>query len=421
MTDKNIMDRALSDKERRKLMIKKACKWTVPAVLLIAIAYWIGVLAIPTIDRKSILASEVKRGTIETSISATGIVVPAFEEIISSPIGSKIMEVYAHCGDSVDIGTPLLRLDLESANNDYSKQLDEWKIRQQQLKQLKLNTETQLSNSKMQLEIEKMQLAQLETQYRNELFLDSLGSSTRERIQQAEIALRIEQMKYKQMCQQYENDKKIKQADILTQQLQNNIFGKGLSETRRTLDGANIRATRKAILTYIYNEIGGQVNPGSKIAVISDLSRFKLQCNISDSYSDKIIAGGAVRVKIGKERLTGIISSVSPKSESNLTNFTVSLDNPGHSALHSGIKLDVSVVTDIRKDVLTIRNSSYYNGKGKYTMFVYKDDNTLVPRTINLGESNDEYVEVINGLEEGEKVIISDMTKYSSAKKIKIE
>ena len=55
------------------------------------------------------------RVVIEVSVSASGKVVPAFEEIINSPINSRIVEIYKKGGDSVDVGRPILKLDLLSA------------------------------------------------------------------------------------------------------------------------------------------------------------------------------------------------------------------------------------------------------------------------------------------------------------------
>ena len=55
---------------------------------------------------------------IEVSVSASGKVVPAFEEIINSPINSRIVEVYRKGGDSVEIGTPILKLDLHSTETE---------------------------------------------------------------------------------------------------------------------------------------------------------------------------------------------------------------------------------------------------------------------------------------------------------------
>jgi HlyD family secretion protein len=373
-----------------------------------------------SVDKKSLIVSEVDRGTIDVSITATGKVVPAFEEVIISPISAQILEVYAHSGDTVDVGTPLLRLDLQSAQDNYSKALDEREIRQQQLVQLTTNTETQLSDRRMQIEVEEMKLGQLEAQLRNEQYLDSLGSGTKDRVRQAEITLRTAQMQLRQLKQQYQNEVRVRKADLRMKQLQDGIADKGLSETRRTLDGANIRSPRKATLTYISSEIGSIVGQGSKVAVISDLTHFKVDGEISDTYSDRVVAGGRVLVKIGKERLFGTISTVTPLSNNGVITFTVAMDNPSHPKLRSGLKVEVFVITSIKEDVLRIRNGSYYTGAGDYTLFIHKDANTLVPRSVRLGECNYDYVEVLRGLEEGDSVVVSDMQKFKGKEKIRI-
>lgn len=414
------MDRAIPVGVQRKRRMVRYGKYAAIVAVVMGVAVWLGTLMMSSVDKKSLITSQVDRGTIDVSIIATGKVVPAFEEVIISPISAQILEVYAHCGDTVDVGTPLLRLDLQSAQTDYSKALDEQEIRRQQMVQLTTNTETQLSDRRMQLEVEEMKIGQLEAQLRNEQYLDSLGSGTKDRVHQAEITLRTAQMQLKQLKQQYENEVRVRKADLRMKQLQDGIADKSLEETRRTLDGANIRSPRKATLTYISNEIGSIVGSGSKVAVISDLTHFKVDCSIADTYSDRVMAGGRVLVKIGKERLFGTINTVTPLSQDGVITFTVLMDNPSHPKLRSGLKAEVFVITSIKEDVLRIRNGSYYTGAGNYTLFIYKDEHTLVPRTIQLGDCNYDYVEVISGLEEGDSVVVSDMQRYKGKEKIRI-
>ena len=419
-TDNQTMDRAIPVGVQRKRRMVRYGKYAAIVAVVMGVAVWLGTLMMSSVDKKSLITSQVDRGTIDVSIIATGKVVPAFEEVIISPISAQILEVYAHCGDTVDVGTPLLRLDLQSAQTDYSKALDEQEIRRQQMVQLTTNTETQLSDRRMQLEVEEMKIGQLEAQLRNEQYLDSLGSGTKDRVHQAEITLRTAQMQLKQLKQQYENEVRVRKADLRMKQLQDGIADKSLEETRRTLDGANIRSPRKATLTYISNEIGSIVGSGSKVAVISDLTHFKVDCSIADTYSDRVMAGGRVLVKIGKERLFGTINTVTPLSQDGVITFTVLMDHPSHPKLRSGLKAEVFVITSIKEDVLRIRNGSYYTGAGNYTLFIYKDEHTLVPRTIQLGDCNYDYVEVISGLEEGDSVVVNDMQRYKGKEKIRI-
>ena len=84
---------------------------------------------------------------------------------------------------------------------------------------------------------------------------------------------------------------------------------------KRTLEDAQIRSPRKAILTFVENQVGAQVSKGQQIAIISDLSHFKVEGEIADTYGDRVAAGGKAIVKMGSEKLEGTISSVTPLEE----------------------------------------------------------------------------------------------------------
>lgn len=373
-----------------------------------------------SVKEKDLIFSEVSKGTIEVSVSASGKVVPAFEEIINSPINTRILEVYKKGGDSVNVGTPIMKLDLQSAKTEYDKLLDEEQMKRYQLEQLKVNNSTYLSDLEMKVKVAEMKLNRMKVELRNERYLDSLGSGTMDRVHQAELNFETGKLELEQLHQQLANERKVKAADLKVKQLEYEIFLKGLAETKRTLDEAQIRSPRKAILTYINNQIGAQVNEGSRIAVISDLSHFKVEGEIADTYGDRVAAGGKAVVKIGSEKLEGQVSSVTPLSKNGVISFTVQLEDDSNRRLRSGLKTDVYVMNAVKEDVLRIANSSYYVGRGDYQLFVLDGSDELVKRKVRLGDSNFEYVEVVSGLQPGDRVVISDMSQYKNKNKLKL-
>ena len=374
-----------------------------------------------SVKEKDLVFSEVSQGTIEVSVSASGRVVPAFEEIINSPINTRILEVYRKGGDSVDVGTPILKLDLQSAETEYKKLLDEEQMKRYQLEQLEVNNSTYLSDLEMQVKVTEMKVNRMEVELRNERYLDSLGSGTMDRVHQAELNFKTGKLELEQLHQQLVNERKVKAADLKVKQLEYEIFRKGLAETKRTLDEAQVRSPRKAILTYINNQIGVQVNEGSRIAVISDLSHFKVEGEIADTYGDRVAAGGKAVVKIGSEKLEGQVSSVTPLSKNGVISFTVQLEDDSNRRLRSGLKTDVYVMNAVKEDVLRIANSSYYVGHGDYELFVLDGSGELIKRKVRLGDSNFEYVEVVSGLQPGDRVVISDMSQYKNKNKLKLK
>ena len=413
------MDREISKevlrKERRVRLIKIG---TGVAVAAVVIGGLIGLMQ-TSLQRKDLTLSTVDRGVIEVSVSASGKVVPAFEEIINSPIDSRIVEIYKKGGDSVDVGTSILRLDLQSAETDYKKQLDEEQMKQLQLEQLKVQSRSKLSEMEMQLKVSRMELDRKEVELRNERYLDSLGAGTTDKVRQVELDYNVSLLKLREDEQKYANEKALAEADYKVKELELNIFRKSLAETKRTLEDARIRSPRKAILTYVNNEVGARVTRGSRVAVVSDLSRFKIEGEIADTYGDRIAVGAKAVVKIGNDKLEGTVSDVTPLSRNGVISFTVQLVEDNHKRLRSGLKTDVYVINAIRDDVLRVANGSFYMGRGEYELFVVEGDR-LVKRKVRLGDSNFEYIEVVDGLREGEEVVVSDMSDFKEKSKLKL-
>ena len=415
------MDREIPKEVRQKERNKKLMRygiWAVGGVIVISVLVS---LMRTGVKEKDLVFSTVSQGTIEVSVSASGKVVPAFEEIINSPINTRIVEVYKKGGDSVEVGTPILKLDLQSAETDYKKMLDEEQMRSYKLKQLQVNNQTKLNDLQMQIKVSAMKLNRMKVELRNERYLDSLGSGTTDKVRQAELSYNVAQLEYEQLKQQYANEKEVLAAEYKVQELEFSIFRKGLAEMKRTLDDAQVRSPRKAILTYINNQIGAQVAEGSQIAIISDLSHFKVEGEIADTYGDRVAAGGKAIVKVGSEKLEGMVSSVTPLSKNGVISFTVQLQDDSHRRLRSGLKTDVYVMNAVKEDVMRLANASYYVGRGEYELFVRTSDSELVKRKVQLGDSNFEFVEVVSGLQPGDRVVVSDMSQYRNKSKLKVK
>ena len=409
------MDREIPKEVRNKERNKKIIRYSsIGAAGIILVGVLISIMR-TGVEKKDLVLSTVDKGMIEVSVSASGKVVPAFEEIINSPINSRIVEVYKKGGDSVEVGTPILKLDLQSTETEYKKLLDEEQMRRYKLDQLRVNNQTKLSDMAMQIKVSAMKLSRMKVELRNEHYLDSLGAGTTDKVR-----YNVAQLEYEQLQQQYKNEKEVAAAELKVQELDFNIFRKSLAEMKRTLDDAQIRSPRKAILTYINNQIGAQISQGGQVAVISDLSHFKVEGEIADTYGDRVAAGGKAVVKIGNDKLEGTVSSVTPLSKNGVISFTVQLKDDNNHRLRSGLKTDVYVMNAVKEDVMRMANASFYVGRGEYELFVQTADDELVKRKVQLGDSNFEYVEVVSGLQPGDVVVVSDMSSYKNKNKLKM-
>ena len=118
------MDRTIPIEEQQKKRRKRLLIAGGSILLLFLLIIWGSFLLKPSLSRDSLQISTVERGVLEISINASGTVTPAYEEIVNSPIESRILEVYKKAGDSVEMNQPILKLDLQTARTDLDKLLD---------------------------------------------------------------------------------------------------------------------------------------------------------------------------------------------------------------------------------------------------------------------------------------------------------
>lgn len=410
-------------KKERILLITKVAGTVGGFVVVILLC---SLLFRPSVSLRDSSLSRVDRGSIDVSVSASGKIVPAFEEILNAPISSRIVAVYKKSGDLIEAGTPIMKLDLQSAQTDYDKLKDEEQMKILQLEQLRMTNKSNLSEMKMNLEVKKMEVAQKEVEYRNERYLDSLGSGTKDKVRQAEMAFKVGQMQLAENEQKCLNEEALALANEQVKELELNIFRKGMEQMARTLDDAQIRSPRSAVLSYVNTEIGAQVTQGMKIAVVSDLSHFKVDGEVADSYLDRISIGRNAVVKIGDDIYNGVVSNLSPASQNGVIAFSVQLADANNSKLRSGLDCSVYIIESRKEQVLRLANGSYYMGKGDYELFVLNGSQaekggTLLKRKVRLGDCNFDYVEVLEGLQEGDQVLTSNVAKYEGKKKIHLK
>jgi HlyD family secretion protein len=414
------MDRKINPQIIRQRRIKLISTISITAITVIAGFTFLVRILQSGISGDNVYLSTVDRGTIEISIPATGKIIPLSEEIIISSVSTKIMEVYKKAGDKVAEGDVIMKLDLTTINAEIEQQDNELKMKQYRFEQDKITSQSALADLEMQIEIDEMQLKRMEVLLKNERFLDSIGASTSDKIKQAELYFAVEQLRLKQLKRKYENQKFITESNNKVLELEYSISLKRAMLKNKTMVEAQARSPWSATLTMVNDQIRSRVNEGTQLAIISDLAHYKVEAEVSESYGNKALSGSNVIVKtLGKE-LRGKIGNLVPSVQNGIITFTVLLDDNRDEVLRSGLKVDVYVISAIQEDALRIANRSYYTGPGEYDLWVV-GNGEAVKRKVTLGESSYDYVEVKDGLNEGEIVIISDMNRFSDKKKLKFK
>lgn len=416
------MDKIIEKSELKRASLKRwliRAIWIVPIIILI---FW----GISAIGGKSVKASDitfatVERGPLETAVAASGRIVPAFEEIIISPVSSRILAVYAQPGDSVREGMALLQLDLQEAETSLRNLRDSHQVKQNQLTQLQLSNRSALDELEMLIDIKEMEVNRLAITVDNERRLDSLGSGTGDRVRQAETAYATGQLELKGLRKKLVNERErlasLENAAVL--ELGNSQ--RDLEMMEYTLSQGRIPAPHDGILTYLSNSIGSTVAAGEKVAVVGDLSNFKVSADVPEGSSYKVRPGADVIVRLGNVELNGSVANVEPQSTSGAVPFTVTLADASNARLRPGVRVQLYVSYGFKDDVMRIPAGSFYSGPGIYNLFVADGSSSLQRREVKLGDSNRQWLEVISGLSPGEKVVTTNMADFEKFSKLKIK
>ena len=273
----------------------------------------------------------------------------------------------------------------------------------------------------MKIKAKEMSVSHLKAEVANERRLDSIGSGTGDRIREAQLAYETGKLELEQLRMQLHNERKAHAASFRSKQLEGTISSRNLEEMQRTLDDAKVKAPRQGTVTFLNKSLGTSISAGEKLAVVSDLTHFKINGEIPESNSGKLSIGSAVNVRINRNMVKGHISNISPQSVNGLVQFTVLLEDDSDKLLRSGLRTDLNVVYDIHDGVVRIPNGSYFQGPGSYQLFVKTSDDKLERRNVSLGDSNFDYVEVKSGIKPGEMVVVSDMAVYKDKKTVKLK
>lgn len=402
----------------RRKRVTRVAAWGVPVVAAIALGlYHFGGAEV---RRSEITISEASSGPLETTVAASGRVAPAFEEIVSSPIASRIVAVFVQSGDSVRQGTPLLQLDLQSTETQYRNLRDAHQIRVNELRQLRLANRSAIAELEMQVKIKEMEVNTLAIEVADERRLDSIGSGTGERVRRAQTAYDTGLLQLGALRRKLSDESLRFAATEEAAELGVGNSARDLAEMERLMTLGRIPSPHDGILTYLNTSIGSTVAAGDKLAVVGDLSRFRIIGEVAEGSSYKVRPGAEASVRIGNLELDGSVASVEPQSVGGAVQFTVALTDASNGRLRPGLRTQVYVTYGFKESAVRIPNGDYFSGPGQYTLFV-AEGSRLTRRKVTVGDSNRQWVEVVEGIIPGESVVTSDMQKYTSHKTISLK
>jgi HlyD family secretion protein len=199
------------------------------------------------------------------------------------------------------------------------------------------------------------------------------------------------------------------EADEEGLRLQIEMQEKQLALKEQALSKMIIRAPSAGIILSVRGKVGEKVDHDRLLIEMSDLTNFKIQGKVDDDYSEQVKTGTKVYVALDSEKLTGVVGTVNPVIRDRKIEFDVNLRESNHFKLRPNMNVNLEIVREERDSVLRIHNGPALGRGQEHTVIVLQNGNA-VERSIKTGLRTEEFVEVLEGLSEGDRVILSNVS-----------
>ena len=413
------MDREIDPMERRRALARR---WAIGVGILIVLwlaASWGFGLIRPSLRRSMVRTAMVDRGPVDASLSATGVVVPETEQVLSSPVDARLLRVVKKAGSTVKAGDAIVELDVNASVLAVDKLSQDLALKANQQARSTLALENTLSELAAQVEIKKLQLesARLEHERNRQLFAEGLVSQ--EILRKSEVAEGQAGIELRRLEAAQKNAQAATRAELDGLALETGKLQKDQAEARRVLGLATPRADRAGVVTWTPTEEGATIRKGEVIARLADLSAFRVDASVSDAYASRLTVGQPVQVRVDDRMLDGQISDVLPTVQNGVITVRVALKDRSNPALRQNLRVEVFIVTGHRARALRVPKGTSTSGEGVQQVFVVRGDRADRVR-VRFGIASFDFVEVMDGLAAGDEVIVSDMADYQHLTSIRL-
>jgi HlyD family secretion protein len=413
------MDQAVSQHtiDRRRRL--KLATGVILLGTLCAAAWGINRAVRPTIAASDIRIAEVRRGAIANTINASGVVIPVHEELVSSPFQTQVAKVQAKLGQQVQAGELLLQLDdkaIRLALDGVKEQLA-----QQDNRVLGLTLELEQKRKQLVSSIELLELDLQSTEAKLQRFqtLRKSGAVSGEDMLTAELNVKRTKIQLRQQRELIEDSRRATASSIDGARLQQAILRKQLEQQQQLLAQASVRAPFAGMLTALMAEEGASVATGQLVAKVSELNNYRVEATLSDFHARSIETGQEVRVEQNGKQLAGKILTILPEIQNGAIKLLVALEQPNDPLLRNKMRVDVNIVTEQKAGALIADNGAAFNGRGRQPAFLVRDG-VARKGLVEIGAGDGQSVEIVAGARLGERIIVSDISRFKDVDSIRI-
>jgi HlyD family secretion protein len=377
--------------------------------------------AAPSVDKSTVWPDSVKRGEMLVQHRGLGTLVPEDIRWIPATTEGRVERIVLRPGALVQPGTIILELSnpqLEQEAADAELQL---RAAEADYTNLKVQLESQLltlksdvARAQADFTQNKLQADSDELLYKDGLVSKNVRDLSANRAKESTTRFELEQQRLANFADSVKAQLAARQAQVDQR--------RGFYELKKTqLDRLNVRSGLSGVLQALPVEVGQQVAPGTNLARVSDPTRLKAEVRIAETQARDIVIGQVATVDTRNGIIAGRVSRIDPAA----TQGTVLVDITLEGALPQGARPDLSVDGTIEVERLTnvLHVGRPVQGQPNSTIGLFKmeADGVHASRVqVKLGRTSVNSVVILEGLNEGDTVILSDMSQYDNVDRIRL-
>jgi len=365
-----------------------------------------------SVNSQRIIVSPVTAGSFEDYIPLRGRLVPRSTVYLDAIEGGRIEQVLIEDGALVEAGEPIavlsntsLQLEVLGREAAVTEQLNNMRTIELQLEQ------NRLSHKRNLVEID-YQIVRLTRSIERQRKLVSKELVSQSTIDELEDELTYYRNRREITLESQATDARMQEQQLRQLRDAGEQLQASLSFARKNIDDLNVRAPVAGKLSGFNVEIGQSIERGGRLGQIDDPDGYKLNVRIDEFYLGRVDLEQVATAEHNKRNFELRIAKIYPQVKDGQFEVDMTFDEDP-VGLRRGQSLQVRLTLGDNADAVLIPNGSFYQETGgKWVFVVSPDGNEALKRSVKLGRRNTDFIEVLDGLQPGEKVITSPYTSY---------
>ncbi len=378
--------------------------------------------AAPTVDDATTWKDTVRRGPMVRDVRGLGTLVPEDIRWIPAQSQARVDRIVLRSGDKVRPESIVLELSDPQLQRDALDAEYQLKAAQADYANLKVQVNSELASQKANEASVRSDFEQAKLQHEvdDQLFKQGLTSDvtaklSKVRADQLAIRIKLEDERTRIASDSAQARREAQKARVEQQ--------KALYALRKSqLDALHVRAGINGVLQAVAVEVGQQVTPGTNLARVSDPKLLKAQIQIAETQAKDVAIGQKASIDTRNGIVEGHVARIAAAPVNGTVPVDVGLDGPLPPGARPDLSVDGTITIENLKDVLYVGRPVHGQADSTIGIFKLAPDGTEAVRVnVKLGRSSVNTIEVVSGLQVGDRVILSDMSQWDNVDRIRLK